>query len=241
MAGTDDDHIPPGRKRGAFFSLKLPPDVTRHLQRLARTKPGQRLYKPSPEVMGLLDRNRPLTPEERAVVARILNLRQGIAKLQAALRACEAWLSDRRVDRRHWAPTPMAPKPTSSKEQVSKSSLRIVTQAGDEENATAAATENPKPIVAQEGAEWDPCSDWSVETVVQNLGLAGRRQRTAMEAIVEACLRLPERPRHKGKGLPEILDSISAAELHRTVAASASADSCEKFLAAWKAWRAKHS
>jgi hypothetical protein len=86
---------------------------------------------------------------------------------------------------------------------------------------------------------WDPQADWTVETVMLNLGIRGWKQK----AIIEAVSELPKQlKRYRTKSIPTILDHSSAADLHRAVeevGKRGSPDSCEKFLKAWKTWRAK--
>jgi hypothetical protein len=86
----------------------------------------------------------------------------------------------------------------------------------------------------------DPQSEWSTETVMSNLGIRG----WAQEAIIAMTPKLLRLSKNKGKSLSEILDTITAATLHRDLdkvgGKNTSPDSCEKFLSAWKAWRAKH-
>src|SRR5262249_47213825 len=90
------------------------------------------------------------------------------------------------------------------------------------------------PLPMTQESEWDPRSEWSVERAMQELGIRGPQQK----AIAAAMPELPKRlKRYHGKTIPEILDNIRAADLFRVVGRG-SPDSCEKFLSAWKAWRA---
>jgi hypothetical protein len=101
------------------------------------------------------------------------------------------------------------------------------------------------PVIAETPAaltpRWDPQSEWSIETVMLNLEIDERAW--AQRAIIEAMPRLLGLSKNKGRSIPKILDTIRAAALHRDIEAgggNTSRDSCEKFLGAWKAWRAKH-
>ena len=89
--------------------------------------------------------------------------------------------------------------------------------------------------------DWDPQSDWTVESVMLNLEVGGSAW--AQKDIIEAVAEMPTRlRRYRGKSIPEILNNIKAAVLHRALEEMGykpSPDSCERLVNAWKAWCAK--
>jgi len=93
--------------------------------------------------------------------------------------------------------------------------------------------QEPTPIL-----KWDPQSEWSVERAMQELGIPESHRK--QKAIAEAVSQLPQQKRYRAKSIPEILDTISAADLYRAIGLS-SPDSCEQFVNTWKAWRARTS
>src|SRR5262249_6988711 len=87
--------------------------------------------------------------------------------------------------------------------------------------------------------DWDP-SDWSdVKKVMLNLEIRG----WAVGETIKAVAEMPTKTKfYRGKRIPQIMDKISAADLHRTVKGmgyTMSPDSCEKLVNAWKALRTK--
>jgi len=99
--------------------------------------------------------------------------------------------------------------------------------------------ESSEKIAETAEQDWDP-SDWSdVKKVMLNLEIGG----WAVEETVKAVEEMPTKTKpYRGKRIPQILDKISAADLHRTVKGMGykmSPDSCEKLVSAWKAWRTK--
>jgi hypothetical protein len=81
--------------------------------------------------------------------------------------------------------------------------------------------------------EWDPQSDWTVESVEQNLEI---RMREAMRKVIGA---LPAYAHRKGKSVPEILDAKKPGELYRALKCG-SPETCSRLLDAWRNWRSNH-
>src|SRR5262245_17258781 len=65
--------------------------------------------------------------------------------------------------------------------------------------------QEPTPIL-----KWDPQSEWSVERAMQELGISESHRK--QKAIAEAVSQLPQQKRYRAKSIPEILDTISAAD-----------------------------
>jgi len=143
---------------------------------------------------------------------------------------------------------PETPPPAPAAGTASKPIEPAATEepASSPPSALVASTEEPRkersdeiaaPMVSQESSEseWDPRTEWSVETVFRELGIRGWRQRD----IIEAVANLPKSRRYRGKTIPEILDGITAADLNRAVMEEDKPieDSCGRFLKAWKARR----
>ena len=147
------------------------------------------------------------------------------------------------------SPPPQEPTPIALLVKTTLAEL-----ASSPPSAPVASTEEPRkersdeiaaPMVSQESSEseWDPQLEWSVERVMQELGLGKRgwRQRGIIGAVENLPKsKLPKLKRYRGKTIPEILDGITAADLNRAVMEEgkpSSEDSCGRFLKAWKARR----
>src|SRR5262249_54751088 len=125
-----------------------------------------------------------------------------------------------------------APPNTLAVSKPAQSSLEVpapVFPPPQELTPTTPAELASSPPLMTQVSEWDPRSEWSVERVMQELGIRGPRQKAIAEAVPELPKRLK---RYRGKTIPEILDNIRAADLFRVVERG-SPDSCEKFLNAW--------
>jgi hypothetical protein len=114
------------------------------------------------------------------------------------------------------------------------------------EDTDAPPAPEPTPAPAPEWDPHDPSAWASPDTVMLNLGFGLRARR--IRAIIVECLRLPQHPSYRGESIPDILDAIGSAELDRFLfpknkraeSGKRTDSSCERFLAAWKAWRSRY-
>jgi hypothetical protein len=261
MAENTDDHskisfaslrLPPGFAE----RLRLPPDVAQRLKSLAL-----------PEFKRFAAKT-PLTPELRkAVIDFIAKKREERAAIDEVLQICERWLAAHGVALTEV--TPVIPQdievpsirvlPITLAEEdqqddpsviepfvVPAAPISVAEESAEKRVEEVVAVPPTPPEASQENLEpaWDPQADWSVETVMLNLGIreGARAQKAIIEAIATAMPKLPQiSKKYAGKSIPEILDRIKAAELGRLLvkagAEKLSPDAYEDFKNAWVVYR----
>ena len=109
----------------------------------------------------------------------------------------------------------------------------------------------PEPAPTQQSPpqQWDPQTEWSVETVFRELGIKGRQQQVIVPAlpkiygdsIVGELNRLIAKTPFKTAELRNAIGALLEKEAGKKLRAGEipSWDACKDFLTAWHAWRAR--